>query len=476
MIGFLSRLVCVIIYVVRQLLPLVVALAAPGLVLADPPTGPVPAGRHLSLVTTSTVVPERKPPKPAGLPITIAPVHLDVAVIADAEFPAISGALVERALDRAAATFADKFNVARPTFAVKAKLDPATFLARYVDEGDRRCALMLGARYRGGGAEVFAPHAERAARFLRRWPMESLTGFLSVEERAKAATHAQVVEIARDRYLATVKRLQASKTSRGTALVDPARSSDRSFAAWNCALGIQPDFDVVITNTFILADLMDEPHPHAVFGKAKVGGIAGPNSHRSTLGGQALLVSTFGIDTGIDWLSELDGASASLEERAAMLGDYLLAHEVAHSVFGIPDLFDHPAGCLMTSRPGETYRQGMSLLREHPGPCGHCRPWVEALAKVDRGRALVTGGKSRAALKVLRQAFRGLPDAFHSGRRRRLSTISALVSRAYGELGRSAAAKKFAQKAVDLDPYSAEARRTLERWKEGAKTATVAAP
>ena len=153
-----------------------------------------------------------------------------------------------------------------------------------------------------------------------------------------------------------------------------------------CALKRQEDSDVVLTNTFILSDLLTEPHPHSVFGKAKIGGIAMPSPHRSALGGQVLLATTFGIDTKVAALSELGGKPATFDERAQILGAYLLAHEVAHAFFGIPDVFDHPLGCLMTSRPGATYRDGIEELEAHPTPCPRCQPYVQARKSLDRGR------------------------------------------------------------------------------------------
>ena len=274
-----------------------------------------------------------------------------------------------------------------------------------------------------------------------------------------------------NKYSQTVERLKNEKTFRGTPLVTPNTSKNRSFAAWYCALSQQASYDVVLTNTFIMADIMSEPHPHAFMGRAKVGGIAGPNEHRSALGRSALLATTFGIDTDIDWLSELSGTRASQEEREAMLGSYLLAHEVAHAVFGIPDMFDHPPECLMTSRPNETYRQGLALLAKNPGVCPRCRKWVKARAYLDKAREALKRNRPKTALRHLARASSRTPKHFHGGYKKRMSQISYLVSRAYQSLSKNKRAQRFAKRAMELDPKSVEAR---EQWR--VLTSSVSSP
>ena len=454
------------------MLPVVALLAATPPPLLSP-GDPVPVGRALLPPTSSITAARERPRLPASIAVKpkvdILPVELEVALVIDPDFPDLTDDLVERALQSAATTFAERFNVSPLTMKVVARVSTREFLDAHVHADKPACKRLLDARYLGGGASELIRHRKRGAKFLEKWPLDSLQKFLTDDEKARVKDHADLYIAAAAHYSRTVGLLASSKTPAGTPLVDPAANPDRSFAAWSCALSEQALYDVVITNTFILADVMSEPHPHAVFGKAKIGGIAGPNRHRTALGRQALLASTFGIDTDIAFLSELGGQAATLDERAAMLGDYLLAHEIAHAIFGIPDFFDHPASCLMTSRPDETYRDGLELLRRNPGPCAQCRKWVEARGLMDEGRRLIAEDRGKKALKALARASRKTPRHFHGSYKRRMSLISVLVSEAYGALGKEQRATEFAKRAVDLDPKFPDAQ---DRWVTVTSTVT----
>jgi hypothetical protein len=306
-----------------------------------------------------------------------------------------------------------------------------------------------------------------AIKFFQKWPLESLVGFIDETDRPRVKSYDDVYEHYRKHYVRTIDSMKSLKTPAGSPLVEPEKTARRSFVAWTCALLRQRDFDVILTNTFILADLLTEPHPHAVFGKAKIGGIAARSPSRAALDGQALLATTFGIDTKLKELAELPDGPASLEERAKILGVYLLAHEISHAVFGIPDVFDHPKGCLMTSRPGFTYRDGLRELEENPEPCARCRPYVEARASLDRARSLYAEGRYDPAVSAAMSAAKNLPQQFHGGRKKRMAEIIVVASKAYYELGKRQQAKTLAQTALELDPSSEDlaamwSRSTLE--------------
>ncbi len=428
------------------------AIAAP-----PPSRGPSPS-------TSTPTEARRELPMPdisAETRFELAPLELAVAVVVDPSLSPLDDATVDRALAAAARSFAARFRVPPPRFVRAARLSTAEFLGAHVDAKDGRCAGLLAQRYRGGGVASFAPHRERAVRFLERWPIADLAPFLPEAERT-AADHTTVLAAAEARFIAHLKALDTARTPADTPLLDwdePARS----FASWSCAMFAQRDYDVVITNAYLVADLMREPQPHAMFGRGKVGGVAGPNPWRAPLGRQALLASTFGIDTAIPTLSELDGKPAAPAERAEILGTYLLAHEIAHSVFGLPDVFDHPGGCLMTSRPGESYRQGLATLASDPNPCPRCRPWVAARAGLDEARQMTGDGHPGAALLKLSKLMRDVPRPIHGGVRRRMSTLMLAVSQAYAALDRPDKTERYARQAAELDPESPDATAWLTR-------------
>lgn len=392
---------------------------------------------------------------------TTAP-RLVVALVEDPDFPPLDEKLVQRALRYAESQFGERFSVTPPTFDVQYRYTVARFLDTYAIPSDPQCRGLYAARYKGGGAAELEPHRQKAIAFLERWPLDALLGFVDPADRPAIKTHQDIYELYVRRYVATVDAMKGLKTPAGTPLVQPGTSAQRSFVAWMCAMQRQQDFDVILTNGFILADLSTEPHPHAVFGKAKIGGIAAKSPARRALGGQALLATTFGIDTKLKEFDELGGAPASFEERAKILGAYLLAHEVAHALYGIPDVFDHPPGCLMTSRPGATYRDGLAELEAHPEPCPKCRPYVEARSLQDRGRKAMDDGQYTAAVRYLTEAMKLIPKQFHGGRKRRMSELTLMAAQSMRAQGKGAQAKRYAQLALELDPTSPEARALVE--------------
>ena len=419
---------------------------------------------------------------PAGPLLNQSSTTLVVALVEDPDFPPLDERLVQKALRFAQAEFRTRFAAEPPRMSVRYRFPVDSFVSLYARADDPRCRDLFAARYTGRGPAELAPFRDRALRFLKRWDVGAIRGFID-DKSTEIRSHQDAYNFYVARYTAAVRSLQDLKTPAGTPLVEPDRVSARSYVAWLCALKRQADYDVIITNTFIVADLMTEPHPHSVFGKAKIGGIAVRSPSRPALGGQVLLATTFGIDTKLPSLSELDGVPASVDERAEILGAYLLAHEIAHAVFGIPDVFDHPEGCLMTSRPGASYRDGLAELRAFPRPCPRCRPYVESRGLLSDARAQLAAGRPAAAVRKARRAIAILPKHFHGRRNSRLSELSVLVSQAYAAQGRTKRAKRYASLATRLDPKSIDAQAqhaTLFRQPgagtiESTRTATIPA-
>ncbi len=389
--------------------------------------------------------------------LQLEPMELQVALVQDPELDPLDEKLINQALQRASAAFAQRFSVAPPKFQVVNHFSVAGFLGAYSLPIDPRCKPLYAARYRGEGERELQRRKEPAMRFLKRWSLDSLKGFIPKEGRAAIKNHEDVYSYYVQKYVTTVDAMKGLKTPKGTPLIRPGRSAKRSFVAWTCALLRQEDYDVVLTNAFMLADLLTEPHPHAVFGKAKIGGIAGQSPARAPLGGQALLATTFGIDTKLEQFAELGGAPPTFEERSQILGVYLLAHEIAHAVFGIPDVFDHPPGCLMTSRPGSNYREGLKELKAHPDPCPKCRPYVESRSYLDRGKKALAEGSPGRAIRLLSRSLKKMPKHYHGGRRRRVSDLLVHLSKAYHAKDKPKKAKKYARLAAKLNPRSKQA-------------------
>ncbi len=410
---------------------------------------------------------------PLGPLVDLSDTTLVVALVEDPDFPPLDERLVQKALRFAQEEFQTRFAALPPRMLVRYRFPIDRFVGIFAQVDDPRCRDLFKARYTGHGPAELAPFKGSAEKFLRRWNVGSLRGFVGTTS-VSIESHSDAYAYYVDHYTETVETLKGLRTSTGSPLIEPRTTSARSFVGWLCALKRQTDFDIVLTNTFILADLMTEPHPHSVFGKAKIGGIAVQSPTRSGLGGQVLLATTFGIDTNIRQLSELNGAPATMDERAEILGAYLLAHEIAHAVFGIPDVFDHPPGCLMTSRPGASYRDGLTELRAFPRSCPKCRPYVEARGLLASARRQLSDGAAEEAARDARRAIKLLPRHFHGRRRGRLAELSMIVADAYRSQGRNKLAERYYRFAVRLDPGAVrQPTRDGQPALPAARTATV---
>lgn len=399
--------------------------------------------------------------------------QLQVRVVEDPDFPPLEPKLIQAALKAAKREFALRFDAKPPRFVLLSRESAADYLKARIDPKAEGCAPLLKARYRGQSADELLPFQNKAMRFFRRWPLESLTGFLPGAAKTSTPTYSTVYAHYKRYYPARVEALKRLKTPKGSPLYQSKLTQGRSFVGWLCALKNEREADVVLTNSFILADLMSEPHPHAALGKAKVGGIAASNPYRAPLGRQVLLASTFGIDTPLSELSEVNGQPPSPDERAELLGTYLLAHELGHALFGLLDFFDHPESCLMTSRPGESYREGLAHLHAHPNACPRCQPWVKARKSLELGRSYLAQNAPDRALRELRHAIRKTPRQFHGSRRARLAEAAALSALAYDMKGDASTAQRYAKAALKLDPSQREAQTLLTRT---ATTAKAKAP
>lgn len=397
--------------------------------------------------------------------------RLIVALVEDPDFPPLDERLIQAAMRAAQAEYTRRFDAPPPTFDVRYRFEVSRFLSLYARPRAPQCQETFKARYRGTGQDELTPHRTVALKFLRRWSLEALKGFIPESDRAAIDSYEALYQRYADRYVATVDAMKALKTPANTPLIAPQASVDRSFVAWLCALKMQDDYDVVMTNTFILSDLLTEPHPHSVFGKAKVGGVATRSPKRHALGGQALLATTFGIDTDLPAFNETGGRKPTFAQRAQLLGAYILAHEIAHATFGIPDVYDHPDGCLMTSRPGKSYLDGLKELNAITRPCPQCQPYVQARRLFEMGKDLLDAAQYRRAVRVLTRSAKQTPKHFHGGRRRRLAQLTLWSSQAYGAMGRKSRARRFARLAMKLNPQLAS--EPLDRSVRTSSTSTI---
>ena len=167
---------------------------------------------------------------------------------------------------------------------------------------------------------------------------------------------------------------------------------------WRDFLAAQDRFDIVLTNTLIAWDVTHSPPPHSIFHHAKLGGGAMASPRRRALGQQAVLLDVFEEYGGVAGICRTDPA-VGRSERNRIIGAVLLAHELGHALFSLPDVYDHGDACLMNSSAHNLdQREAYRLLIADLHPCTKCAPWVHAAVELAAARrAAAAGDVARAA-------------------------------------------------------------------------------
>lgn len=393
--------------------------------------------------------------------------QLSVLRVVDDDFAPLSDQDMRQMLDTATRMYRDKFGLDNVRFLDKGSLSIEAFFARYLEPQGEVYRTKDARRYRPGQVNDFASQRDSILRFLKNWDVPQLQSFFPENERAAYDTYDKLYDAItgqmRDK-IAEIGRLG----SRGKPLLRPEKAAYRSFINWLVALENQGEYDVVITNTFILYDDMSQPSPHSIFSKAKVGGVSHRNEKRQALGGRVIMGSTFGMDTDIPFFMEQDGA-VSRARRNDVIGAYVIAHELGHALFKLPDHYDHGPECLMNNSKTLSYSAGYDLLVSHPGPCARCDTWLAARAAYWDGEYAFAHKNWRAALEAYARVPKLTPKNVDGNYAEYMAEVAYKMSLAAFSLNDRATAVRYAQTAAKLNPYNA----TYLSWRDSFESAAA---
>jgi hypothetical protein len=210
--------------------------------------------------------------------------------------------------------------------------------------------------------------------FLKQWDINSLQ---SIFYNTAISSYHEAYDALIKEYKKKAKWLRNLKTADGKKIVIE-NIPYYSFIEWIAFLYNQSDYDIIITNTLIAEDNGSEPYPHSIFCKCKIGGCAAPSPKRIMLSQRSVMISTFELYNNVPgFSSHLSDNTNAYKNK--ILGGYLLAHELGHAFYAIPDMYDHPSSCLMnTTYEAMDYECGYLRLISTMTPCDLCKPYVTA--------------------------------------------------------------------------------------------------
>jgi len=378
--------------------------------------------------------------------------HLDVLLVNDPDFPPVTPSDAAAILKAAKATLSDKLAFDNLDFAVVGSTSVAQFLDRWV-ETEPSCLQQLNVhRVRPDGRRPSQVPKDVVMRFLERWEVDALRAFFPEELRERLKTYDDIYAALVAEFERKLDLIAGFHLPNGKSLLAADRIDQRSYVRWICAIRHQDQADLILTNAFILYDLGSEPYPHSIFAKNKVGGASLFSETRTAIGSRAVFGSTFSMVTNIDFFREEGVETLTADERLAVIGTFIVAHELGHAVFKIPDFYDHPRECLMTTRYETGYVSGYRNIEKYPGACPMCQPYVEAKRHVFRAAAARRDGRFAVALHELKQAIRQTPKHIDGSYLRYVATLSVKVAELYASQGNLAQARRWLKSALRIVP------------------------
>ncbi len=399
-------------------------------------------------------------PAPATTPATPpARLVMQVLLANDADFPPVTARAAEAILREARATLADKLGFADLDFRITGTTSVADFISRHAP-GDDACSQELEPlRVLPGVRRATDADVDRVQRFLSRWSVESLRAFFPEVDRAALTSYTIIRDKLLEEFDRKVAVIASFTLAKGRSLLSQETLDQRSYVRWICAMRNQDEADLVLTNAFILYDLSSEPYPHAIFAKGKVGGASLLSPKRRAIRQRAVVASTFSMVTDIPFFLEEGADTLTPDEKLAVIGTFIVAHELGHAVFKIPDFYDHPPECLMTTKYETGYVSGYRVLKTHPGACSACQPYVDAKRFVFRAEAYREAGLGRAAADELKLAIQKTPKHVDGTYKRYIAELSLQVAEAYAAAGDRKEAQRWLKSVLRVAPDYEEAKR-----------------
>ncbi len=392
------------------------------------------------------------------------PVKLSVAIVVDSEMSPMTPADIELILSTAQKTMAEKLAYNNISFDIKKSMTVEEFIDSSLKNAEACRKNLEGKRYTLDKEPDFAPFKEDILTFLHRWELRELKEFFSKEQAEAYKKHEDLIEDTITVYKEKVNKIKGIILPNGKSLLSPQKAPYRSYVNWICAMQGQTEYDIVLTNEFVLYDLITEPYPHSIFQKCKVGGASLKSPARKIMPQRALFASTFGIENKLPFFDEDPAGNLSHEEKQKITGMFILAHELGHAIFKLPDFYDHPDTCLMTTKAETDYITGYNLLKNNPGTCPKCQPWVEARRDYFKGLELHANGKHEEAIDFFKKVIKETPKHIDGSYRSLLADVVIHIAECYHDMNNAKEVKRWLKSAKNADPYNETPAALWQSW------------
>jgi hypothetical protein len=399
---------------------------------------------------------------------------LDVIIVNDPELPPVGDKEARAILDEAHATVSQKLGFGGLTFTVKATKSLGEFLNQHAPVGNACLANFEATRVRPGKRRAQDVSAKTVLPFLQRWKVDELRAFFTREDAKELTSYDAIATKLLLEFDRKIDLIKSMNLKEGRSLLADDVIDQRSYVRWVCAMREQDEADLVLTNAFILYDLASEPYPHSVFQKCKVGGASLLSPKRRAMRGRAMVGSTFSMTTSLPFFQEEGIEDLRDKERYEVIGSFIVAHELGHALFKLPDFYDHPKECLMTTKFETGYVSGYWYLKAYPGACSSCVPWVEAKRQVFIADEARQGKELDKAIAALGLAIKKTPKHVDGSYKRYIADLSYEIAELHAQKGASAEAGRWVQAVLKVAPDHSAAALLRDQLAKESKPAAAA--
>jgi tetratricopeptide (TPR) repeat protein len=390
------------------------------------------------------------------------PVDLVMGYLNDSRLPGISDADLSLVVAEAKKTLALKFGTENLAFVNRGKLPIEGFFAKYLNRKDPFYTNYNRGRLKFFAPNDYAPLTPRILEFLKQWKVWDLADFFPAEK-SELKTYEQVLPELMRVYFEKEAALEGLKLADGTWLVARRNNDHQSYINWMAAMRNQDQFDLVVCNTFIVYDDMAHPYPHAVTRFAKVGGSSFESPKRPTFDGMSSMVNIFEMMTDMEYFRTAgQREKISRETWSRVIGAYVLAHELGHMIYLIPDVYNHDKGCLMdSSQENLDYYEGYRLLQAYPEPCSKCVPYVDARNRRFSADSKAGKGDLAGAIDDYKVSMKMTPRNLDGDYKSLMGLIEYRIASCYLGLKDTVQAKEYCRRSLQDRAGDAEALKLL---------------
>ncbi len=388
--------------------------------------------------------------------IAVAEKKLSVVYVYDENFPRPFEGKIVPLLEQAAKTLGKKLG-GGIEFEEPQEIRQEDFFARHLDK------FTYKELYDRVGYPVFKKvdnetYLASVGNFLERWELEELKSFFP--DAPADADRAWVARSLLAAYAERIAELKDLKYADGRPFLEKKGYTYHSYLAWATAASTQQKWEIVVTNAPIVYDHITQPYPHNVLKRALLGGVSLTGQVRGSALNRVILLSLATFAEGQPSFLEESLVGRSGKERMKVAASYLLAHELGHAVYLVPDVYNHGVKCLMnTTLANMDYWSGYRQLVSNKGRCALCSPYRRTREKLVSGDRQYAKQKYEKAFKSYRQAEELLPERISGERPVVLSRLMLKQLKCLVFLGKREESLTLVDKLVATDPENKEFRK-----------------